>query len=98
MPTERKHHIKDGCTWVIDETKEETLNRHIDNINKLDELLSGICEFERCDTKAWHIMDGTLERIGYDTTYFIKGKNKGIRWKDIYRTVNSIKAVPYKFI
>lgn len=98
IPTERKHHIKDGHIWIIDETKENTLKRHIENVNKLDELLSKICIFEHYEMKAWHFMDGSLERIGYDTTYFIYKKNKGITWNDIYKTVNSVKAVPYKFL
>ena len=45
IPTERKSHIKDGYIWEIDETKENTLKRHIENVNKLDELLSKICIF-----------------------------------------------------
>lgn len=98
ISTERKSHIKDGCMWVIDETIEDTQKRHIKNINELDTLLKKICTFEHYEMKAWHFMDGSLERISYDTTYFIYEKNKGITWNDIYKTVNSVKAVPYKFL
>lgn len=38
-----------------------------------------------------------IDNLQYRQNYFIKKTTRKITWNDIYKTINNIKAVPYKF-
>ena len=90
--------INNNTDYLILETPEEALKRHNNQLKNLDTLLDKKCSFYHGDVCKWYRNETKLHTTGYDTTYFVKAKNKGITWNDIYKTVNSIQAVPYKFI
>ena len=87
----------DYSGWDILETEEQALQRLKDRIVKLDSLLDNMCSYYHYDINSWHSKE--TNTTGYEVHYCITEKNKGIKWNDIYKTVNSTgQGVPYKFL
>lgn len=99
LNVEQKSKAFDNNTRLeVIETEEQALQRLKDRISKLDSLLSNMCSFKHYGIREWHRINEPFT-TGYTIEYFVHGKNKGVKWNDIYKTVNDTgHAVSFKFL
>lgn len=76
-----------------DDPKTE-INNRIAALQTKFQSLNGIV-FESENLKRCTFIDD--DTIQYRVTFYVQKTNKKVIWNDVYKTVNSIKAVPYNF-
>ncbi len=74
------------------------LNERIEKLKKLLDIENVNITVSNPRLLEWGKAKGVDEHIQYRADFIIEKKTRKITWNDIYKIVNSIKAVPYKFI
>ena len=73
--------------YLIDWT--ETMSKHYRDL---------AAKVENLEQKARLLKDANIKQIQYRANFYIKKNTRKVTWNDIYKLVNSVKAVPYDFI
>jgi len=74
------------------------LNKRIKELKKLLDIENVNVTVSDPMLLEWGKAEGVDEHIQYRADFVIEKKTRKITWNDIYKIVNSIEAVPYKFI
>ena len=74
------------------------LNERIEKLKKLLDIENLNIAVSDPRLLEWGKAEGVEEHIQYRADFIIEKKTRKVTWNDIYKLVNSVKAVPYKFI
>lgn len=74
------------------------LNERIEKLKKLLDIENLNITVSEPRLLEWGKAEGVEEHIQYRADFIIEKKTRRVTWNDIYKIVNSVKAVPYKFI
>jgi len=74
------------------------LKERIEKLKKLLDIESLNIIVSEPKLLEWGKAEGVEEHIQYRADFIIEKKTRKITWNDIYKIVNSVEAVPYKFI
>jgi|LSQX01.3.fsa_nt_gb hypothetical protein len=74
------------------------LNKRIEKLKKLLDIENVNITVSNPRLLEWGKAEGAEEHIQYRADFIIEKKTRKVTWNDIYKMVNSVKAVPYKFI
>ena len=74
------------------------LNERIEKLKKLLDIENLNITVSDPRLLEWGKAEGADEHIQYRADFVIEKKTRKVTWNDIYKIVNSVKAVPYKFI
>lgn len=75
-----------------------TLNDIVEKLKKLLDIENLNITVSDPRLIEWGKAEGVEEHIQYRVDFIIEKKTRKVTWNDIYKIVNSVKAVPYKFI
>ena len=100
--TESKH-IKESSIRCV--TFEQIADSRFDDISKGEKILNDRKDeiIELCGddfsvyTNKIEFLDWGDDESQYRQRYYIRKNNNNVSWNDLYKIVNSVKAVPYKF-
>ena len=95
--------IKESSTRCV--TFEQIVDSRFDDISKGEKILNDRKDeiIELCGddfsiyTNKIEFLDWGDDESQYRQKYYIRKNNNNVSWNDLYKIVNSVKAVPYKF-
>ncbi len=76
----------------------QVLNERIEELKKLLDIENLNITVSDPRLLEWGKAEGVEEHIQYRADFIIEKKTRKVTWSDIYTIVNSVKAVPYRFI